>query len=167
MGQRIALVFSCLGLFLAFSDLPTAHATIPDDVVISPFARTDQNPASEVIESPTQAEFSHAFLHRVTARVIGEGNFAIPQIACTVRNRWLENPHAGLDAVLRAYYAPDRRPQQWQIDIVRQIFTGELPCPETWWYALSLQDTSYWTPHDRVATVVRRDAKYQIWIYER
>ena len=172
MSKHIALILSCLGILCAVGNLQTAQAATPETAFVSPLARPKANTVSASIEpsraavSPSE-EFSYEFLHRVTSRVIGEGNFAIPQIACTVRNRWRKSQSAGLDAVLRAYYAPDKRPEQWQIDLVRQVFTGELPCPETWWYALSLQDTSYWTPHDRVATVVRLDAKFQIWIYER
>ncbi len=178
MSQRIAIILSCIGALVSFGHVEVASAVSYNKMAFtSPYAPTSQDiPAQPTVQPTSQAdptaqpapeEFSPEFLHRVTSRVIGEGSFAIPQIACTVRNRWREYHHAGLDAVLRAYYARDVQPQPWQIDIVRRVFTGEIPCPETWWYALSLQDTSYWTPHDRVGMVIVRDERSQIWIYER
>ena len=146
---------------LLFSTPTTATASSP---VLIDQGETTSMPA---VQSGAPPQLDAAALHRVAARVIGEGSFAIPQIACTVRNRWRAYHHAGLDAVLRAYHAQDVPPQPWQVDIVRQVFSGELPCPQNWWYALSLQDTHYWTPHDRVATIVVRDAESQVWIFEK
>ncbi|MEZ4706282.1 MAG: hypothetical protein R3A44_03700 [Caldilineaceae bacterium] len=142
----------------------SAHETAESPAAPAQPAESANAPAAQATAPPA---LDDAGLERVAARVIGEGSFAIPQIACTVRNRWRAYHHAGLDAVLRAYHAQDVPPQPWQVDIVRQVFNGELPCPQNWWYALSLQDTHYWTPHDRVATIVVRDDQWQVWIFEK
>lgn len=175
----LLLALSCLTLFLEINTAATAQARVSalqgglNNIgadVAAPWmqagATGSEKPRAAALSSqPPQLDA--AALKRVTARVIGEGSFAIPQIACTVRNRWHAYHHAGLDAVLAAYHAQDVPPQPWQVELVRQIFAGELPCPASWWYALSLQDTHSWTPHDRVATIVVRDAKSQVWIFER
>lgn len=102
---------------------------------------------------------------RVAARSLGEGSFAVAEIACTIKNR-LRVSKAPLNRVLRAYYARDRTPQAEHIEIVRKVFEGELPCPETWWYALSPADTRRFRPHLHPAMVVTRDPRSQIWIYD-
>lgn len=107
------------------------------------------------------------FYHRVTARSLGEGSFALAEIACTMKNR-LRVSRAPLTAVLRAYHAADVSPAPAQIEIVRQVFEGQLPCPETWWYALSLQDTYYWRPHQRPpAKTIKQNDRKQILIFDR
>lgn len=122
-----------------------------------PISTTDQLPAEP---------YSADFYLRVAARSIGEGSFAIAEIACTIKNR-LRVSRASLAVVLRAYHARDVKPRDDQVEVVRQIFAGELPCPPTWWYALSLQDTRRWKPHPEPAIVVKRDNHYQVWIFDR
>ena len=103
----------------------------------------------------------------VAARSLGEGAFALPEIACTVKNR-LRVSGSPLSAVLHAYHARDIAPNAEQIETVRQVFEGELPCPATWWYALSLQDTAYWRPHNRgPAKVIKQNERKQILIFDR
>lgn len=104
---------------------------------------------------------------RVAARSLGEGSFALAEIACTIKNR-LQVSHNSLANVLRAYRARDVTPKPADIEIVRQVFEGEAPCPPTWWYALSLQDTYSWRPHQRppVKTIKQNERK-QILIFDR
>ena len=108
----------------------------------------------------------HELYRRVAARSLGEGSFALAEIACTIKNR-LQVSGAPLTAVLQAYHAHDVMPAAQQVEIVRQIFEGELACPSTWWYALSLQDTHHWKPHAIPAVVIRRDSRSQVWIFHR
>jgi hypothetical protein len=103
---------------------------------------------------------------RVAARSLGEGSFALAEIACTIKNR-LQVSGAPLAVVLRAYHAHDVAPNSAQVEIVRQIFAGERACPPTWWYALSLQDTHHWKPHPTPALVIRRNNRSQVWIFHR
>lgn len=105
--------------------------------------------------------------HRVAARSLGEGSFALAEIACTIKNR-LRVSRAPLSVVLRAYHAADVPPAAVHLDIVRQVFEGQLPCPETWWYALSLQDTYHWRPHQRPpAKTIKQNERKQILIFDR
>jgi len=115
---------------------------------------------------PAEETYAPEFYQRVAARSIGEGSFAIAEIACTIKNR-LRVSRATLAVVLRAYHARDVNPREEQVEIVRRVFAGELPCPPTWWYALSLQDTRRWKPHPEPAIVVKRDNHYQVWIFNR
>ncbi len=108
----------------------------------------------------------HELYRRVAARSLGEGSFALAEIACTVKNR-LQVSGAPLTAVLRAYHARDVIPTAQQVEVVRQVFEGELACPSTWWYAMSLQDTHQWKPHPIPAVVIRRDSRSQVWIFHR
>jgi len=96
---------------------------------------------------------------------LGEGSFALAEIACTIKNR-LRVSRNSLTNVLRAYRARDVPPKPADIEIVRQVFEGELPCPATWWYALGRQDT--WRPHHRppVKTIKQNERK-QILIFDR
>ena len=104
---------------------------------------------------------------RVAARSLGEGSFALAEIACTIKNR-LRVSRAPLGTVLRAYHAADVSPAPAHIEIVRQVFEGQLPCPETWWYALSLQDTYFWRPHQRPpAKIIKQNERKQILIFDR
>lgn len=100
----------------------------------------------------------------VAARSLGEGAFALAEIACTIKNR-LRVSGAPLAVVLRAYHARDVLPNPAHIETVRQIFEGERACPATWWYALSLQDTQHWRPHPEPALVITRDHRVQVWIF--
>lgn len=104
---------------------------------------------------------------KVAARSLGEGSFALAEIACTIKNR-LYLSHLSLVNVLGAYHAGDIPPKPADVEIVRQVFEGELPCPSTWWYALSLQDTYTWRPHQRppVKTIKQNERK-QILIFDR
>ncbi|MCX6043743.1 MAG: hypothetical protein NT075_01425 [Chloroflexi bacterium] len=109
---------------------------------------------------PDRAEF----YRRVAARSVGEGSAAVPEIACTIKNR-LRVSRASLTIVLHAYYARDKTPRPEHIEMVRKVFEGELPCPETWWYALSRADTRRFRPHPHPALVVSRNAG-EVWIYD-
>lgn len=104
--------------------------------------------------------------HRVAARSLGEGPSALAEIACTVKNR-LRVSGSPLPIVLRAYFAHDRPPRPEHIEIVRKVFEGELPCPETWWYALSPQDTRRFRPHAQPVVMITSDPSDPIWIYDR
>lgn len=132
-----------------------AAASAPALVANPTLALAQQDPAARAV-----------LYHRVAARSLGEGSFAVPEIACTVKNR-LQVSGASLNAVLRAYHARDVQPQPATIEVVRQVFEGELPCPATWWYALSLQDTRHWQPHPQPALIIRRNNRSQIWIFHR
>lgn len=116
-------------------------------------------------KQPTQEQIN--LYTGVAARSLGEGSFALPEIACTIKNR-LRVSGSPLSAVLRAYHAKDIAPNAEHIEVVRQVFEGELPCPATWWYALSLQDTTYWRPHNRgPAKVIKQNERKQILIFDR
>lgn len=105
--------------------------------------------------------------HGVAARSLGEGSFALAEIACTIKNR-LRVSRASLKVVLRAYHAADVPPTPAHVEIVRQVFEGQLPCPESWWYALSLQDTYHWRPHQRPPVkTIRQNERKQILIFDR
>lgn len=109
----------------------------------------------------------HLLYTRVAARSLGEGSFALAEIACTIKNR-LRVSRASLSSVLRAYRARDIPPQPYQIEIVRKIFEGESPCPASWWYALSLQDTKHWRPHQRPPVkIIKYSDRKQILIFDR
>ena len=133
------------------------------------------DPPPTVVATPVPAQLPetaadadrHAFYGRVAARSLGEGSFALAEIACTIKNR-LRVSRAPLSAVLRAYHAADVSPAAAHIEIVRQVFEGQLPCPETWWYALSLQDTYAWRPHQRPpAKTIKQNERKQILIFDR
>ena len=116
-------------------------------------------------QKPTAAQIE--LYTSVAARSLGEGAFALPEIACTIKNR-LRVLGSPLSAVLHAYHAKDIAPNAEQVEVVRQVFEGELPCPATWWYALSLQDTTYWRPHNRgPAKVIKQNERKQILIFDR
>ena len=132
-------------------------------------------PSPTVVATPAPAQLPetaadadrHAVYRRVAARSLGEGSFALAEIACTIKNR-LRVSRAPLSAVLRAYHAADVPPAADHIEIVRQVFEGQLPCPETWWYALSLQDTYAWRPHQRPpAKTIKQTERKQILIFDR
>ncbi|CAN5500677.1 hypothetical protein BH10CHL1_BH10CHL1_31340 [soil metagenome] len=116
--------------------------------------------ASQVQTQPDIA----AFYHRVAARSLGEGSSAVAEIACTIKNR-LRVSRAPLTVVLRAYHARDKTPKPEHIEMVRKVFEGKLPCPETWWYALSRADTRHFRPHPRPAAVINRNSS-EVWIYD-
>lgn len=120
------------------------------------------SPTKQATEQSNRAEL----YHRVAARSLGEGPSAIAEIACTVKNR-LRVSGSPLHVVLRAYFAHDRPPKPEHIEVVRKVFEGELPCPKTWWYALSPQDTRRFRPHRRPVLMIKRDPRDQIWIYDR
>lgn len=151
-------------------------ATAPTpQVSTSPTVPSDSTPttaAQPLVANPTLAvalenqPARQILYERVAARSLGEGSFAVPEIACTVKNR-LQVSGASINVVLRAYHARDVRPQPQHIELVRQVFEDELPCPATWWYALSLQDTRHWKPHPQPAIVIRRNPRSQIWIFHR
>jgi len=133
------------------------------------------DPAPTVVTLPTPAQLPataadadrDTFYRRVAARSLGEGAFALAEIACTIKNR-LRVSRAPLSAVLRAYHAADVSPAADHIEIVRQVFEGQLPCPETWWYALSLQDTYAWRPRQRPpAKTIKQNERKQILIFDR
>jgi len=143
---------------------PTSHSVtqrqstqVTLSSIQSPLPTTRQNDEKEL----------ERLYARVAARSLGEGDFAMPDIACTIKNR-LRLSHNSLTNVLRAYHARDVMPKPLDIEIVRQVFEGELPCPSTWWYALSLQDTYLWRPHQRppVKTIKQNERK-QILIFDR
>lgn len=117
------------------------------------------------VEQDKLFNLQHLYV-RVAARSLGEGAFALPEIACTMKNR-LQRSRASLSGVLRAYHAADVAPQPHHVELVRKVFEGELPCPATWWYALSLQDTHYWRPHQRPPVkIVESPGQKQILIFD-
>lgn len=140
-----------------------------------PSTPAPQDPPPTVVAPPasvqlpaTAADADHnAFYRRVAARSLGEGSFALAEIACTIKNR-LRVSRAPLSTVLRAYHAADVPPAPAHVEIVRQVFEGPLSCPETWWYALSLQDTYSWRPHQRPpAKTIKQNERKQILIFDR
>lgn len=126
--------------------------------------------AEQAFEQPVAVAHSQDLQQlytRIAARSLGEGSFALAEIACTIKNR-LRVSRASLSAVLRAYRARDVSPQPHHVETVRQVFEGDLPCPPTWWYALSLQDTKYWLPHQRPpAKIIKQNERKQIFIFDR
>ncbi len=133
--------------------------------VSAPQPISSTKPISPTKQATDQSNRADLY-HRVAARSLGEGPSAIAEIACTVKNR-LRVSGSPLRVVLRAYFAHDRPPKPEHIEIVRKVFEGELPCPETWWYALSPEDTRRFRPHRHPVLMVKRDPLDQIWIYDR
>lgn len=164
--------------FLLFLPIPPIQPFLPRPprAISTPLAITQRHPAQTVLHStqPQLQTTSHndamelQWLYtRVAARSLGEGAFALAEIACTIKNR-LQITHNSLANVLRAYRARDVTPKPADVETVRQVFEGEAPCPSTWWYALSLQDTYSWRPHQRppVKTIKQNERK-QILIFDR
>ncbi|MCE7985840.1 MAG: hypothetical protein DYG89_32075 [Caldilinea sp. CFX5] len=164
--------------FLLFFPIPPIQPFLPRPPRAVPTqpAVTQRQPAHVTVIStqPHSQTTSHngetelQWLYtRVAARSLGEGAFALAEIACTIKNR-LHISRNSLANVLRAYRARDVTPKPAHVEIVRQVFEGELPCPSTWWYALSLQDTYSWRPHQRppVKTIKQNERK-QILIFDR
>lgn len=188
MVMVVNVLFVLIGVLL-FSPIPPIQPFLPRPLQLHSTAieqrkvvhqaspqttlQDEPPPPTLVRQSPDQPSAqldgaAHTQLYRrVAARSLGEGAFALAEIACTIKNR-LRVSRAPLTSVLRAYRAADLPPKPAHIEIVRQVFEGELPCPATWWYALSLQDTRYWRPHQRspVKTIRQNDRK-QILIFER
>lgn len=180
--------------YLVLAPLPPIHPNLPRPLHLHTHKRGDESrsgspgvesslqqvaftqeqaakPAPEQPVDPHLAAASPQALQqlytRVAARSLGEGSFALPEIACTIKNR-LRVSRASLSAVLRAYHARDVQPKPAQIEVVRQVFEGEFACPATWWYALSLQDTKYWRPHHRPPVkVIKQSDRKQILIFDR
>ena len=141
----------------------------------APPTKADHESQVMLVSSPSSVQYAEngvdadrmMVYRRVAARSLGEGSFALAEIACTIKNR-LRVSRAPLSAVLRAYHAADVPPAPAHIEIVRHVFEGELPCPETWWYALSLQDTYHWRPHQRPpAKIIKQSERKQILIFDR
>lgn len=147
----------------AKTELPVQSATHQEAATTESITTTQ---ALTTTNQPAEETYSPDFYVRVAARSVGEGSFAVAEISCTIKNR-LRVSRASLAVVLRAYHARDVTPRVDQIEVVRQIFAGELPCPPTWWYALSLQDTHHWKPHPEPVVVIKRDHHYQVWIFDR
>lgn len=164
---------------LVLAPLPPIRPTLPRPLLLSTLDQSTEANADSLASKPTrqqvifiqeqpnQSQTLQQLYARVAARSLGEGSFALPEIACTIKNR-LRVSRASLSTVLRAYHASDVSPKPAQIEIVRRVFEGELVCPATWWYALSLQDTKHWRPHQRPPVkVVQSSARKQILIFER
>lgn len=127
---------------------------------------TSEQASEQSVAAASSQELQQLYT-RIAARSLGEGSFALAEIACTIKNR-LRVSRSSLSAVLRAYRARDVPPQPHHVETVRQVFEGDLPCPPTWWYALSLQDTRYWIPHQRPpAKIVKQNERKQIFIFDR
>lgn len=81
------------------------------------------------------------FATAVANRCKGEASFAIPECACTVRNRldvgW--NPAK----VLGHYYAPNAKATPAEVATVRSILTGTTPCDPALYFMFSRADTEY------------------------
>ena len=129
-------------------------APIAPAVPIPPFARA--RPVAE------------AHIIAYANRLINEASFSdevLAAEACTVRNRlrtgW------SVDDVLSAYFAPDGIATPDQIAVVRDVLDGRRTCPSSWYYALSQQDATYWTPHacGPVAVFESGITGKAIWIY--
>jgi hypothetical protein len=75
----------------------------------------------------------------VANRCRGEASFAIPECACSVRNRldagWAESK------VLSAYYAPDAVATPAEVEQVRQILSREATCDPNLYFMYSRADT--------------------------
>lgn len=107
------------------------------------------------------------FPERVAARCTGEASFAVPECACSVKNRldagWAESK------VLSAYYAPDVRPTQDAIEVTRKTLAGEIECNKDFYFMFSLQDTIYLGLNDiePAGKVIRTEGVSEIWLYPR
>lgn len=174
----IVHVLSIVYSFLLFLPTPPIHPFLPRPPQALPTRqRVTESHSTQVLWKSSQPqpqsttynnrEESNRLYTRVAARSLGEGSFALAEIACTIKNR-LQRSRNSLTNVLRAYHARDIMPKPADIEVVRQVFEGELLCPSTWWYALSLQDTYFWRPHQRppVKTIKQNERK-QILIFDR
>lgn len=172
----IVHVLSMVYSFLLFLPTPPIQPFLPRPPQALPAAQliTERRPTQVLLNDPqphataynNYKELNQLYT-RVAARSLGEGSFALAEIACTIKNR-LQRSRNSLPNVLRAYRARDVAPKPADIEVVRKVFEGELPCPSTWWYALSLQDTYSWRPHQRppVKTIKQNERK-QILIFDR
>jgi len=110
---------------------------------------------------------TNTFPERVAAKCTGEASFAVPECACTVKNRldvgWSEAK------VLDAYYAPSISPTTNAISITTSILNEETECNKDFYFMLSLQDTYYLGLHDikPAGKVVRVKNVSEIWLYPR
>lgn len=155
-------------LLKAVAQQPLRHRGLPpaNGSTASQLILASNQPSPQPKETVVDADLLVLY-RRVAARSLGEGSFALAEIACTIKNR-LRVSRSPLSAVLLAYHAADVPPTPAHIDIVRQVFEGQLPCPETWWYALSLQDTYHWRPHQRPpAKTIKQNERKQILIFDR
>lgn len=173
----IVHVLSIVYGFWLFLPTPPIYPFLPRPPQALPAAQliAERRPAQRLLNDPqpqpqattyNNKELNQLYT-RVAARSLGEGSFALAEIACTIKNR-LQRSRNSLPNVLRAYRARDVVPKPADIEVVRKVFEGELPCPSTWWYALSLQDTYSWRPHQRppVKTIKQNERK-QILIFDR
>ncbi|MFN8492346.1 MAG: hypothetical protein U0350_32395 [Caldilineaceae bacterium] len=175
MTSIASIVYMFFALHLAMMSSPRNppvlhHASRTNPATTPRPIKHIQNVTATQTLTPTKPSNTTAntveLYHRVAARSLGESPSALAEVACTVKNR-LRLSGSPLHVVLRAYFAHDRPPKPEHIEIVRKVFEGELPCPATWWYALSPQDTRRFRPHPRPVLMIKRDPRDQVWIYDR
>jgi hypothetical protein len=163
----LALILVVLYLFGSIPPMPPIRPHVPRPA--NRLSTAPQHPPPQrtaQTDHPPNQQNTTDLYRRVAARSLGEASFALAEIACTIKNR-LAVSRVPLSTVLRAYRAADVPPKPAQIETVRKVFEGELHCPPTWWYAISLQDTRRWKPHPQPAVIIRRSDRSQIWIFER
>lgn len=112
-----------------------------------------------------QEELTQDQIHRIAARSAGEarssGTDAVGLVACTIYNR-IKMGYGSLDAVLTAYYAPDREPTSEEVAAVEDWLTR---CPTRLRYALSSQDVRRWSFPTRRADAVAGLPNRPIYFY--
>lgn len=105
------------------------------------------------------------FVTAVANRCKGEFHAAIPECACTVRNRldagW--NPAK----VLRHYYAVDSQATAAEVATVRSILTGATPCDPALYFMYSRADTEYLGIAHMTPALVVSDAGREVRFFER
>ena len=125
--------------FLLFSPIPPIHPRLPRPPQVASATHTaSRRPVNQVSPVSAQARGQttvqnqpkelHLLYTKVAARSLGEGAFALAEIACTIRNR-LHISRNSLPSVLGAYHAHDITPKPADIEIVRQVFAASSKPP--------------------------------------
>lgn len=107
----------------------------------------------------------NGFPERVANRCKGESSFAIPECACTVKNRlsdgWNEK------TVLRAYYAKDVEATPAEIITVTLVLDGSSFCDDRLYFMFGLGDVYHLglLRTEPITKIVH--GRQEVWFYEK